>query len=172
MVKFLKAVPIFCLAMSCGDGDLQIETIDFDSASVQFCDAPQAEGTNLLFKLNASESLILELQSGVLNKGIVGEVITTESTVPGQSKLTYRIFDANVSTNYFCDELPPVSPLVLDEIEAQDGLVIIETRANEGSTNFVHTISLSGVTFVTESGERITNLSINEFGEVTTAVPD
>ncbi|NAY90424.1 hypothetical protein GTQ34_00695 [Muricauda sp. JGD-17] len=172
MGNFLRVALLSCFVISCSDGDLQIETIDFDSVTVQSCDSPQPDTSNLLFKLNTSESLILELQSGALNNGVVGDTITTESAVPGQSKLTYRIFDDNVSTNYFCDDVPPVSPIVLDEIEAQDGLVIIETMANEDSTSFIHTISLSGVSFVTESGERITNLSINEFGEVTTAVPD
>ena len=98
---------ILCAGMffSCSDGDLQIETIDFDSAAIQFCTAPQTNAKNILFKINESEALILELQSGVLN------------------------------------------------------------------INFVHTISLSGISFVTESGERITNLSISEFGSVTTAIP-
>ena len=114
----------------------------------------------------------MELQSGVLNNGVVGETITTESTVPGQTKLTYRFFSENVTSGYFCDDIPPVTPTVTDEIEAEDGMVIIETVADEENNNFVHTISLSGISFVTESGERITNLSINEFGEVTTAIPN
>ena len=56
---------------------------------------------------------------------------------------------------------------------AEDGLVIIETMlAENDSTLFAHNISLSGISFVTGNGERITNLAINEFGEVTTNVPD
>lgn len=157
---------------SCSDGDLQIETIDFDSVSLQYCTAPELATKNILFKINDTEALILELQSGVLNKGVVGETITTQSTVPGQSQLTYRIFSGNVTKNYFCDEIPTVEPTVIDEVEAEDGLVIIETTADAENGNFVHTISLSGISFVTGEGERITNLSISEFGEVTTEIPE
>lgn len=160
------------MLFACSDGDLQIETIDFDSVSVQFCTAPQTTTKNILFKINEDEALIMELQSGVLNKGVVGQTVTTQSSVPSQTQITYRIFSDNVSKAYFCDDIPPVTPNVVEEIEAEDGTVIIETTADAENTNFVHTISLSGISFVNSKGERITNLTIDEFGEVTTAVPN
>ena len=163
---------MFCagLFFSCGDNDLEIETINFDSVSLQFCTAPRTNAKNILFKINETESLILELQSGVLNRGAIGDTVTTESSVPGQSQLTYRIFSDNVTKNYFCDDIPTVEPKVLDEVEAQGGMVIIETMALD-SINFVHNIRLSGISFVTGKGERITNMNIDEFGEVNTAIP-
>lgn len=170
MRKLSLPILLTLMLSSCGDGDLQIETIDFDSVSPQSCDDLQAASTNILFKINDDEALILDLQSSVFNNGVIGETITTESTVPSQSSITYRIFSDDVSSNYFCDEIPPVSPTVIEEVEAEGGMVIIETTADADNTNFVHTISLSGISFVTTSGERITNLTINEFGEVTTVV--
>lgn len=163
---------MFCagLFFSCGDNDLEIETIDFDSVSLQFCAAPRTNAKNILFKINDTESLILELQSGVLNQGAVGDTIITQSTIPGQSQLTYRIFSDNVNKNYFCDDIPTVEPTVVDEVEAQGGMVIIETMAVD-SINFVHNIRLSEISFVTGKGERITNMNIGEFGEVSTAIP-
>ncbi|RDY61026.1 hypothetical protein [Flagellimonas nanhaiensis] len=172
MRNFLLPALLIISFYSCSDGDLQIETIDFDSATIQNCTDPVAESSNVLFKISEDEALIMELQNGALNNGVVGETVTTESTVPSQTKLTYRIFSENVTSSYFCDDIPPVTPTVTDEIEAGDGMVIIETVADEENNNFVHTISLSGISFITESGERITNLSINEFGEVTTAIPN
>lgn len=166
---FFPILPLLLL-ISCSDGDLQIETIDFNDVLIQFCDDPQTGSRNILFKISSDEALILDLQNGVLNNGVVGETILTESTVPGQSTLTYRIFTDDVTTNYFCDDIPPATPTVVQEIEAQDGSVIIETVANEGGTQFVHTISLSGISFVTDEGERITNLTIDEFGEVSTDI--
>ena len=172
MGKFFFLISCMGLLCSCSDGDLQIENIDFDSVSVQFCTTPQTTAKNILFKINEDEALIMELQSGVLNKGIVGETVTTQSSVPSQTQITYRIFSDNVSKAYFCDDIPPVTPTVVEEIEAEDGTVIIETTADAENTNFVHTISLSGISFVNGKGERITNLTIDAFGEVTTAVPD
>ncbi|SHG19074.1 hypothetical protein [Flagellimonas flava] len=170
MRKFCFPILFAVLLTACSDGDLQVDTIDFDSTTLQFCDDPVATSANILFKINTTEALILELPSGVLDNGVVGETITTTSTVPGQSKLTYRIFSDDVSSNYFCDDIPPISPNVVQEIEAQDGIVSIETVSDADGTNFVHTIRLTEISFVAENGERITNLAVEEFGEVNTVI--
>jgi len=167
--------PFLCFGalLSCSDGDLEIETIDFDSVTLDYCSDPTTDAKNILFKVNESESLILELQSGVLNNGVAGETVTTESTVPGQSQITYRVFSDDVDSDYFCSDIPPAQPTVIDEVEAEDGSVIIETIVDpDDASSFLHTISLSGISFVTDNGERITNIAISEFGEVTTNVPD
>ncbi len=171
MRKFFTPFLLVFAVLSCSDGDLQVETIDFNEVTLQFCSDPVTDSNNILFKINTTESLILNLQSGALNNGVVGETITTESTIPGQSTLTYRNFSENVTSSYFCDDVPPATPTVAQEIEAQDGVVTIVTVADSDGTNFVHTIVLSGVSFVAENGERITNLTIDEFGDVTTVVP-
>ena len=173
MRKFILSVFVLGTFFSCSDGDLQIETIDFDSVSLQYCTNPVRNAKNLMFKINESEALILELQSGALNNGVIGDTIITESTVPNQSQITYRVFSDGVDNDYFCGDIPTVEPTVVQEVVAEDGLVIIETMlAENDSTLFAHNISLSGISFVTGNGERITNLAINEFGEVTTNVPD
>lgn len=156
--------------VSCSDGDLQIETIDFNDEIIQFCDAPQADSGNLLFKINNSEALILTLQSGVLNNGSIGETVITESSISSQSQLIYRNFSDGVSSSYFCSDVPPATPTVSQEVVAEDGLVTIVTTANADQTEFEHNITLSGVSFITENGERITNLTIDEFGMVSTAI--
>ncbi|MEX0361381.1 MAG: hypothetical protein AB3N10_10415, partial [Allomuricauda sp.] len=101
---------------------------------------------------------------------VVGETISTVSTIPGQSQLTYRNFSGTVSSTYFCSDIPPATPTVSQEVEAEDGTVTIETVANADETGFDHVILLSGISFITENGERITNLTIDEFGTVSTTI--
>ncbi len=166
-----KALVFVSLALmfSCSDGDLQIETIDFDTVDPQNCD-DLTESTQVFFKINSDEALILTLQSGLLNDGVVGDTITQESEVPNESELLYRIFSDNVTTNYFCDDIPATEPTVVEEIPATDGMVIIETIANADSTEFDHTIQLSGISLVNDQGERITDLTISDFGVVSTEI--
>src|SRR5690606_15192964 len=92
------------------------------------------------------------------------------STVPGQSQITYRIFSDNVTTNYFCDAIPPITPVVLQEIEGQGGEVQVTTTTKDGIT-YDHDIKLSGISLVDASGRRITDLRINNFGIFSTKVP-
>ena len=166
-MKNLFVLCIITLLVSCNDGDLQIETIDFDSVGISTCESTVTTSSTIFFKINNKEALILELQSGVLKNEVSDGVIT--SLVPSQSKLTYRVFSDNVTSNYFCDTLPTTTPSVLEEIEAEDGEVLITTALAEGTTDtFEHTIQLSGITFITSTDQRITDLQINDFGVVTT----
>lgn len=169
-MKRIIALLVFLIALGCSDGDLQIETLDFDSVASEDCENIDVTASNILFKINGSEVLILDLQSGILNNGIsITDTTETRSNVPGQSRLIYRVFSDNVTSSYFCDDFPPSEPSVLEEIEAEDGEVIIKSIANADSTAINHVIQLEGISLVNASGERITDLSINDFGELTTS---
>lgn len=152
---------------SCSDGDLQIETIDFDDVAIQTCETSVTTGTTVFFKISGEESLILDLQDGLLKNEETQDTLV--STIPGQSSLLYRIFTAGVTKNYFCDAIPPAEPTVLEEIEAVSGEVLVSTVRNATDTTlFEHSIRFRDVTLVNAQGERITDTSINEFGTVTT----
>jgi len=157
---------VLLFLFSCDDGDLQIEVIDFDSVDPQTCGTVDIE-TSLFFKINEDEALILELQSGLLKNE--ASAATIESTIGSGSKLTYRLFSDNVTNTYFCSEVPTTTPTVLSEIEAENGKVLITTTgAEEDTVTFSHVIQLSDITFKTAADSRITDLTINDFGTVTT----
>lgn len=154
------------LFLSCDDGDIQIETVDFDSINtVESCKAASASTTNLLFKINVDEALILELPAGLLKNEVTTEVI--KSAISTTTKLTYRVFTDKVSKNYFCDEVPPLTPTVSEQVIAADGEILI-TTATKDSITFEHIIRLNEISFISEDGSRITDLRISEFGTVTT----
>ena len=161
------ALVLVLLVISCDDGNIQIESIDFDSASLEYCESETTISSSVFFKLNTSEAIILELQSGVLkNESSDGTII---STVPGQSQITYRTFSDNISKGYFCDEIPPITPTVVEEILAAGGEVFITTVQNAAdTTQYDHTIEFSGISLVRDNGERITDLTINNFGTIST----
>lgn len=151
--------------ISCDDGDLQIETIDFDSVAIQDCGDIDVGKINVLFKINENEVLILTLPNGILKNEISETDIT--SIVPSASKISYRIFSDKVTQNYFCDEIPLTTPTVLEEVEAEGGSILITTTTTDSIT-FTHEIRLSEISFITSTNARITDLSINDFGTVTT----
>jgi len=156
------------ILMSCNDGDLQIESIDFDDISIQTCESTITVNTTVFFKLSAEEALILELDSGLLKNEVSLDTIT--SALPGESTLIYRIFTGTVATDYFCDAIPPLTPTVLEEIEASAGEVLITTiQSPTDSTQYEHTIELRNITLVNEQEERITDTSISNFGTITTS---
>lgn len=166
----MKKILAFWLLVSlaaCDDGDLQIEVLDFDESTIQFCETASLD-TTIFFKINDDEALILELKSGLLKSEASDGVIS--STVPGSSKITYRIFSDKVSKDYFCNEIPLTEPSVLNEITAEGGEVLITTILAEDGESYEHKIELSGISLVTENGSRITDLRINDYGTITTSI--
>src|SRR5690606_25939162 len=167
----MKNIMIFLLLISvysCDDGDLQIETLNFDDSDIQFCGSAATTETTIFFKTIDQEALILTLASGTLkNEASEGEIAYP---ISGNTKITYRIFSDRVSRNYFCDAVPPIIPTVIEEIEAQSGSVLITTIAKvEGeTTTYEHTIRLNEISLVNKTNDqRITDLRINNFGIVT-----
>ena len=166
-MKNLIVLCFVALFYSCDDGDLQIETIDFDGVAISTCESTITTSSTIFFKISNEETLILELQSGVLKNEVSDGVII--SLVPSQSILTYRVFSDNVTSNYFCDAIPTTTPSVIEEVEAENGEVLITTILLEGTTDtFEHTIQLNEITFITSTDQRITDLQINDFGTITT----
>ena len=167
MKKYLLLGSLFLL-FACDDGDLQIETVDFDSIDeIEFCDEITANVENVVLKINDDEALILTLSSSLIQNAVT--TTDRESTVPSGSQVTYRIFSETVTSSYFCDSPPPVTPTVSEEIEAESGSILV-TTTTENDTLFTHTIQLSGISFLNENGSRITDLQINEFGSITTSI--
>lgn len=155
---------ILSLLLACDDGDLQIETLDFETGSIQYCSTPSENEASLLFKLNEDEALILELPKGMFKNEVTTDSITSQ--VPSQSKITYRLFSAKATKNYFCDAIPPVEPSIVSEIIATDGIVSV-TTVQDGDS-YIHTVKLTGVSLEKEDGSRITDLRVRDFGTVTT----
>lgn len=167
MKKYFLFSALFAL-LSCSDGDLQIETLDFSTVTAQNCGTLTVD-TNLFFKINSNETLILTLASGLLKNEVSTEEIT--SIIPTASKLAYRTFSGTVTSSYFCDSPPPATPSVAEEINATAGTVTINTVAGETAGTFVHTIKLKDITLDTGDGSRITNLNIEDYAVITTTVP-
>ncbi|MGB5238666.1 MAG: hypothetical protein WBN59_13625 [Flavobacteriaceae bacterium] len=89
--------------------------------------------------------------------------------MPSQSQVTYRTFSGDVSKNYFCDQVPPATPVVLEEILAEAGEVLVTTIQSETDTTiYEHTLELKDISLVNSQGQRITNLSIDQFGTIIT----
>lgn len=166
MKRALILFLILCM-YACSDGDLEIDTIDFDDVAIQYCESEPTINSTLFFKTSGDEALILELQSGILLNEASTDTI--RSAVPSQSQILYRLFSGTVNKGYFCDALPPAEPSVIDEIQAEAGEVLLTTvRSETDTTQFIHTLVLKDITLVNKNGERITNTQIQDFGSITT----
>ena len=119
MKKLITLFLAFTL-FSCNDGD-------FDVPAFQFTNTVNSCGECTVHVANSSktEVLVLSLNDKHINK------VEGTATYPISTSLvvTYRLFDAAISTKYFCQSIPPFSPNVIKELEAKEGTVNIITSA-------------------------------------------
>jgi hypothetical protein len=138
------------LFQSCNDGDIIVTNFDFEDAQLQQC----GEGdTVVFFKINpdVNESISLLLET---TEDLFLETGTQSfNLIASGSRVNYRGFDATVTESYFCNPIPPTTPLVTIEylgtsgtaqlisltiLEDNDGIAFVDSdsQTEEGFGDF------------------------------------
>ncbi len=117
----MKKLYVFLLTfvvLACDDGNIDVPEFTFDGN-------PTSCGDLVLYKVNGSETLSLELTQSDNFLITVREAQSITLTEDGANTLIYRTFDANVTgANYFCQDIPPTTPNILNEWKGSGTLLI------------------------------------------------
>ena len=151
--------------ISCDDGDLTVEEISFDDVNAQRCAA-----SNVVYKLNDTEALILEIGSDIdftaafLNEPTPAGTPRTYPISPS-NRVLYRSYNGEVAADNICGTIPPANPSVTEEWNATSGVIEITTNTvkspntnlpgGERITAYRHNITLKNVTFEKPSGTQV-----------------
>ncbi len=121
-MKNLYLLLLVLVCCACDDGTFDIPSFTFDGA-ISKC------GDLVLYKVNGSEAISLELSQSDSFLTTVRETPTSISLIEdGANTLIYRTFDANVTgSNYFCQDIPPTTPNVLNEWKGSGTLLVTTT---------------------------------------------
>lgn len=119
---------LLILATACDDGDFNTPSFDFSSETIKisYC------GELVFYKLNSNqqESLILNLKDETnTDNSFFKTEFTKQYTITetGTNTFLYRIFNGKVSSTYFCNDVPPTSPIVSSEWFGNGTLTIANT---------------------------------------------
>ena len=142
---------LLTIPLSCDDGD-------FDIASFEFDDKVNVCGSYTLYRLSTDgqkEALIVTLTSQQIRKD-EEPVIPVTVSQSGLYTVTDRVFNDQVTSDYFCAVVPPVEPKVTKDWRGVSGLILVENRPVYGEdgetvTAWEHIIVLNDV--VLESGD-------------------
>ncbi|MFK7748675.1 MAG: hypothetical protein AB8B65_09805 [Kordia sp.] len=170
MKKIVFLFLITCTFFSCDDGDLTLEEIDLTTdAVVQAC--VEEAGVTLLFKINGAETLILEVPNDlIINEATEDADTPRVEELNGAANCYYRSFDTNITSSYFCDELPSDIAVVLEYTAASGDVEVITTEVLVDGvvTEYQHTILLTNVVFTGTNGQ---DVRYNEFPYGTIETP-
>lgn len=100
------------ITLSCDDGNFDIPEFNFSNNTINDC------GELVLFKINENETLIIELNEDNTDNAFFTQVRDNDSfplTESGVQTIIYRTFDAQPTAGYFCQNIPPTSPNIINE---------------------------------------------------------
>ena len=154
MKKVLLFV-VLVLTFSCNDGDLDISSFEFEE-EVNIC------GTKnyTLYRLSTNEqreAFIVTLTDQQIRKD--ENIVTPVSvSVNGDYTVTYRLFDDQLTDDYFCAAVPPVEPVVTKDWRGVSGRIFVENQpvyATDGETitGWKHYIVLIDVVLTVDDQE-------------------
>ena len=128
---------------SCDDGDIIINNFDFEDAALKSCNKDGK--SKVLYKINNEnvfETISLKFSNTAFSE-VAGALITTpgeltlslpSSNADSDAKLVYRTYDGNVPNDYFCGDIPPSTPKVIEEFLSIGGTIVIKTDEESGNT--------------------------------------
>ncbi len=129
MKKLLIIFVISCLFYACNDGDIIVTEFDFDESSLNNCGGP---GGYTFFNINnssAAESISLNLTTTdilFLESGVREFQLNSSSNT-----VNYRKYNDDVSSDYFCTNIPPLSPSVTLEFLGESGIAVLTTTVSK-----------------------------------------
>lgn len=139
MKKLLGLLLVIFVFSACDDGDIKVDTINFDAVTAAKC------GNNdIVYKLNGGEMLLVEIPETATQHPYenISGVKTFE--INASNRVRYRLYNGAASTSNICETLQPATPTLAEEWLATAGTIEITTTAvynNPNATTGAVTIS-------------------------------
>jgi hypothetical protein len=160
MKKFLGILICVIAFSGCDDGDLIVDTINFDDVNTSTC-----ADNNLLFKLKESESLILNIPEDTFEDTFIEDNTAVGDTIKldvnNINQVIYNFYDGKVTTAKICDLIPPGFPNTKTQWNATSGVIQVTTKTTKETnetnnstkiTGYNNTIIFKNITFTKADG--------------------
>ena len=166
MKKILSLLVCIFVLSACDDGDMTFDSFDFSEVTSSSC-----TNNNLVFKVNANEALILQINETSNPFPFRNEIgsVPRVYTINASNKVIYRTYNGDITNAYFCATIPPVSPTVSTEWTTSDssgGTIEITTTVVPSTTiastaKYQHSIIFKNITLVNSDGATMTYETLN-----------
>lgn len=122
---------------SCDDGDIIVTTLAFEDEELDLCESEEVKVLYRVSNDDVFETISLKVVASLLSRqeGLISTDSVATRTFPldNNNEVIYRTYNGEVPSDYFCREIPPSDPEVLEEFKSVGGTVVITTivAANE-----------------------------------------
>jgi hypothetical protein len=147
MKKLIVLVASVFMLQACDDGDITLESFNFDTVNIQGCN-----DNNLIFKINGDEILLINIPAASFTNEETPNGSPRIVNISSTNQIIYRIYSGTVTSNNICTTIPPATPVVQDEWNATGGTIEIITDAlyaidGVTITGYTHNIKFVNVNF-------------------------
>jgi hypothetical protein len=160
MKRFLGILICAFAFNGCDDGNLTLETINFEDVATQSCST-----NDIIYKLKEKEALLLEIpKTSFVNEPTVPGTPTLFEIDNSTYRVVYRFYNGTVAADNICNTIPPALPNVTDQWTAASGKIqIITTTITEAGpiagstkiTGYNHNIAFNNITFAKTNGTQV-----------------
>lgn len=160
MKRILGLLVLMLFLNGCDDGDLTIETINFDDVQAASCG-------DIIYKLNGNEALYIKIpeSANAFSNNVTPTDAPTTIAIGGEVSVTYRAYNGTVTVANLCNTPAPISPVATEEWVASAGTIEIATIAVystpdeiTGATKilkYIHNIVFKNIVFNKPSGVQV-----------------
>jgi len=165
MKKIIGLLALILMLNGCNDGELTIDTIDFDDIKASSCG-------ELIYKLKDNEALFMNIPAtkNAFTNDETPENEPREIAIEGDVVVKYRFYNGTVSSDNICIVAGPITPTATNEWTATSGTIQITTKATYTTPNpetgqkkitgYTHSIVFKNIVFTKIDG---TNQKYNTF---------
>jgi hypothetical protein len=177
MKKFLGILVCLIALHGCDDGDLTIETINFENVQADSCG-------EIIYKLNGNEALYLKIPAilNAFSNDVTAADAPRSIPIGGSVSVTYRAYNGTVTRANLCNTPAPISPIATEEWIATSGTIEIATiavystpDATTGATKilkYLHNIVFKNIVFAKPNGNQVyESFPFGEFSTTATTLP-
>ncbi|OXA97296.1 hypothetical protein [Flavobacterium hercynium] len=159
MKKYASLLLFALMLNGCDDGDLTVDTIDFEQVTTsQACSTTN----ELIYKLKGQEALLVQvpLETFGTDPSLIDEPYIFDIN-NSTYRVVYRAYSGTIATANICNAIPPTTPNVTEEWVATSGKMEIitvpvyttnETTGATRITAYNHNITFKNITFQKPSG--------------------
>jgi len=168
MKKVLGLLVFAFILSSCDDGDIVVESLNFDDVAIGKCSTK-----NILYKINGNEIMQLTFPANTFTNEVGRK---DDVQITSEDQVRYRQYNSDVTSASICNDIQPAMPTISEEWIAQAGQITVNTtlvnKAADPETgrividHYDHQIVFKNIKFSKPSGTQ-TQETLN-FGTYTT----
>ncbi|NQX78248.1 hypothetical protein [Gilvibacter sp.] len=126
--RLLLLLSLVITAISCDDGDIIVTTFDFDDIALTNCGEV---GDYVFFKVNNTNLESISLVLGTSDEIYLSTAERTYALNGTSNFVNYRTYTGEVDASFFCSNVTPSEPQIVDDFAGNSGDAVLDVIAVE-----------------------------------------